>query len=560
MIRSFSGMTEVDNGGDLWRTLSKEEDLLQGVLLQLDPVSLVNLEMVCVNFREFMQRTQTWKKKFELSDQTLKNHVKDASESDHIQYKRRCLKLMNLEVNLKQGHCGKTKTELPKVFGNYNSGLFNHSLKAMHPDLVFVEGILRDLENSLVFDVREGRRKTLNPPPFPGLDCRVRSVDVSSDQVCLLRTPSPEHPEETFCILETYSVNAFNDNEFSLSSQSDPLERDEFGVGIKAKLAEEERILVLSFNMFGNAPIDMHGRVNIFEIDANHPTSPHPQKLVITRRIKCFSDDLFSKLSVFDANHLVGCAGPEDQVEIWNLNVEVGRGAEKVWTKRVVTEVSIPAVRISALESRPPFLFVGKSNARVEVWHTERDELLQTLGHGLETGLKMDLVKISVQDNNVFCLTEAGWIFCWDWELCTTRKSKDSTETGKRKKKKKRSDEAAPNWVKKAKPGMPILTFVSSSTSILSLEGGVGRRYMYLVERDFLNHVEKEKSQDSCQIEKRSVEQSQKKSKLPRLDEFPSIDLDERPRDEEDIIVLDETNVDSEDVIFLGDGNVLVLN
>jgi len=84
---------------------------------------------------------------------------------------------------------------------------------------------------------------------------------------------------------------------------------------------------------------------------------------------------------------------------------------------------------------------------------------------------------------------------------------------------------------------------------------------MYLVERDFLNHVEKEKSQDSCQIEKRSVEQSQRKSKLPRVEEeFPSIDLDERPTDEEDIIVLDEANVDSEDVIFLGDGNVLVLN
>jgi len=400
---------------------------------------------------------------FELSDQILKNHVKDASQSDHIQYKRRCLKLMNLEVNFKHGHCRKTKTELPKVFGNYNSGLFNHSLKAMHPDLVFVEGILRDLENSLVFDVREGRRKTLNPPPFPGLDCRVRSVDVSSDQVCLLRTPSPEHPEETFCILETYSVNAFNDNEFSLSSQSDPLQRDEFGVGIKAKLAEEERILVLSFNMFGNAPIDMHGRVNIFEIDANHPTSPHPQKLVVTRRIKCFSDDLFSKLSVFDANHLVGCAGPEDQVEIWNFNVDVGGAAEKVWTKR--------------------------------------------------------------------------------------------------KKKKKRKDEAAaPKWVKKAQPGMPILTFVPSSTSILSLEGGVGRRYMYLVERDFLNHIEQEKSSDSCQIEKRSVEQRQRKSKLPRLEEFPSIDLDDRPADEEEIIVLDESNVDSEDVIFLGDGNVLVLN
>merc|ERR1712062_59243 len=124
----------------------------------------------------------------------------------------------------------------------------------------------------------------------------------------------------------------------------------------------------------------------------------------------------------------------------------------------------------------------------------------------------------------------------------------------------KRKDEAALKWVKKAKPGMPVLTFVPSPTSILSLEGGVGRRYMYLVERDFLNHVEREKSQDSCQIEKRSVEQSQKKSKLPRVEELPSIDLEERPTDEEDIIVIDEANVDSEDVIFLGDGNVLVLN
>ena len=135
----------------------------------------------------------------------------------------------------------------------------------------------------------------------------------------------------------------------------------------------------------------------------------------------------------------------------------MGGAAEKVWSKRVVTEVSIPAVRISALESRPPFLFVGKSNARVKVWHTEGDELLQTLGHGLETGLKMDLIKISVQDNNVFCLTEAGWIFCWDWDLCTTGKSKDSAVTEKRKKKKRKDEAAAPKWVKKAKPGMPIL-------------------------------------------------------------------------------------------------------
>jgi len=545
------------NGGDLWGTLSKEEDLLQSVLLSLDVVSLVRLELVCTNFREFMQRTQTWKKKFDLSRHPTKEHVTDTSESLHERYKRMCLKMINLESNLALGNCTKTKTELPTVFGNYNSGLFNHSLKAMHSDLVFVEGILRDLENSLVFDVSEGQRKALTPPPFPGLDCRVRSVDVSSDQVCLLRTPSPEHPDETFCILETYTVNAFNNSEFSLSSQSDPQDREEFGVGIKVKLSGEDKILVLTFNMFGNEPVQMHGRVNFFEIDANHPTSPHPQRLVVTKKVKCFSDDLFSKLSVFDENHLVGCAGPEDQVEVWNLQTKDEQPAVKMWTKRIVTEVSVPAVRISALETQPPFLFVGKTNGRVQVWDTEKDQLLQTLEHGLETGLKMDLVKIAVQDRNVFCLTESGWLFSWDWGVCI---GEEISKGRKIKKKKSKTDSIVPNWIKKPKSGMPIMGFVANSTEILSLEGGAGRRYMYLVKRDFLNHVEKPKDVEPSQHEKRPAEDTHERVKIPRLTDSPPIQIDEERTDEEDIVILDEDNVDSEDVIFLGDGNVLVLN
>ena len=548
------------SGGILWRTLSIEQDLLQGVLLHLDCASLVNIELTSSNFREFMQRTHTWRKKFELcenSDQTLRSAVADNSDSSHTQYKRMCLKLVNLKCNLKSGKCRKTRTELPTVFGNYNSGLFNHSLKAMHPDLVFVEGILRDLENSLVFDVKAGSRKSLMPPPFPGVDCRVRSVDVSADQVCLIRTPSPEHPAENFCIVETYTVNAFNDGQFSLSSQSEPQEREDFGVGLKVKIAGDERFLVLTFNMFGNE--SMHARVNILEIDPNYPTSPHPQRLVVTRKIKCVSEDLFSKLSIFDENHLVGCAGPEDQVEVWNLKREVGGHAEKVWSKRVVTEFTIPRIRITALEFKPPILLVGKTNGRVEVWNTEKDVLVRTLEHGLETGLKMAVIQICVQDQIILCLTEAGWMFAWDWAQCVTL---DKAEVNQ-------------SWRIKPKPGVPIINFVVSPTEILSLEGGPGRRFMYLVKRDFLNHVEKATDFETIFDEKTFLKRFKipkqtetgpdpsKRPKLnyqiPKLNSAPVFEIEDDPTDEEDVVLLDEDNVDSEDVVFLGNGNVIVL-
>ena len=90
-----------EDGGVLWRTLSREEDLLESVLLQLDPASLVSIELVCRNFRHFMQRKHIWKKRFDLVGQNLENPLTDKSESIHIQHKRMFLKLANLDLNLR---------------------------------------------------------------------------------------------------------------------------------------------------------------------------------------------------------------------------------------------------------------------------------------------------------------------------------------------------------------------------------------------------------------------------------------------------------------------------
>lgn len=56
---------QIPEMGDLLQFLTTEEDLLQDVLLQLDPKDLYSLELSCKSFREFMVRTQTWRKKLE---------------------------------------------------------------------------------------------------------------------------------------------------------------------------------------------------------------------------------------------------------------------------------------------------------------------------------------------------------------------------------------------------------------------------------------------------------------------------------------------------------------
>ena len=50
-----------------------EEDLLQSILLQLDPKDLHSLELSCKAFRDFMIRTRTWRKKFEQDFGTRQN-------------------------------------------------------------------------------------------------------------------------------------------------------------------------------------------------------------------------------------------------------------------------------------------------------------------------------------------------------------------------------------------------------------------------------------------------------------------------------------------------------
>jgi hypothetical protein len=212
----------------------------------------------------------------------------------------------------------------------------------------------------------------------------------------------------------------------------------------------------------------------------------------------------------------------------------------------------------------------------LEVWDTGRDLLLRSLEHGFGSGhsqagySQMAIHRIAVQDSTLLSLTTAGWLFAWDWTHCSADQGQAAPPTsnqGKERRSQAKRDTFVPKWIKRPRVGMPIMTFISNSTEIHSLEGGAGRQYMHLVKRDFLNYVE---NSELGKKKKRSASESEDfndskihKTALPRdpllLDKTVTVELVE-VSDEEDIVLLDEENIDSEDVIFLGDGNVIALN
>ena len=74
--REFSGEIE---GGTLWQVLKVEESLIRKILLQLDPVDLMNLEASCVLLRDCIVQNSVWKYKLlnECSHLLTRNVIKD---------------------------------------------------------------------------------------------------------------------------------------------------------------------------------------------------------------------------------------------------------------------------------------------------------------------------------------------------------------------------------------------------------------------------------------------------------------------------------------------------
>jgi len=481
----------MDENSLLWRVLSIEEDILQSILLHLDCNSLLSLELTCKHFRQFIQRTFTWKKLFEVRNKDycdgrmeseLKTVIKrsiNRTKGLHLKYKHTVLRLNNLKRNLEGGFCAKAKVNFPKVVGANGD---EYMIRNLRCNSLFVhdEG---EFYPSHIFDFESMAQKRLNIDTYNMFS--VSSSDIENGILALLResTVYLNANSEVFYVVETYSLG--NDAEcnkivesYKLKEQSELQGESNIGICVKVKICILN-ILLLSI-MKKNQK--MHGIITTF--------CPEEGNLIKQGTIFCpFPENAFSKKLAFLTSTYFGTCRPGRRtIDIWNLtktNAE-SKNAELVWEKEVITGKSFPAINCSALDFDFPYVLVGKSNGRCDIWHMQENILLRTIEHGLETGLHMGIRKVKFTRENIYSLTECGWLFSWKRSKCSTG------QHGKENKKDLLS------WVVKNKNGKKITNFSVGQTKIATIEQhqstSIWQSKMFLVVRDFWNHREKSTS------------------------------------------------------------------
>jgi len=504
-------------GGELWRALSIEEDLLQTVLLHLDFQSLLSFELTCTTFRKFMQRTLTWKKVFEADnpgycndtmDKNLKVMIKrsiNRTKGLHLKYKHIVLRLKNLELNLAKGLNSKDKINFPKVVGPNGDEFM---IRAMDSQSIFVhdEG---EFYPSHIFNIGSQRQHKLVNNTFDMFS--IKSSDTSDGKLVVLRE-SDVHlngNSEVFYVIETYLIPSQEEKSTleacKLKEQSVSLSESNIGICVKVKLALDT-VLLLSIK---KENLIMHGIVNIFTADE--------EKLVPCGQIFCsLPENAFSeKLSLLNSKHFITCRPGRRFVDIWDLTkIEKStKKAEMIWEKEVINSKSIPMEKCSAIAFSMPHLLVGKSNGRCDIWNVLDNCILRSLEHGLETGLNMGIKKIVIFSNFIYSLTDSGWLFAWDQRMCLDPKSS----------KKKQKDLLS--WVIKNRKGKNITNFEVDHTKIVTIEQhqakSIWQSKMFLVSRDFWSHKEKKSRKDSRSAIKRKTDSNEikhaKRKKGPKV-------------------------------------------
>jgi len=488
-------------GGDLWRALSIEEDLLQTVLLHLDFQSLLSLELTCSTFRKFMQRTLTWKKIFEADnpgycndtmDRNLKVMIKrciNRTKGLHLKYKHIVLRLKNLELNLAKGFNSKHKIDFPKVVGPNGDEFM---IRAMDTQSIFIhdEG---EFYPSHIFNIGSKRQHKLVNDTFEMFS--VKSSDIRNDKLVVLRE-SDVHlngNSEVFYVIETYLIPSQEEESTSqackLREQSVSIAESNIGICVKVKLALDN-ILLLSIK---KENLIMQGIVNIFTTDE--------EKLVPCGQILCsLPENAFSeKLSLLNSKHFIACRPGRRFVDIWDLTkIENSTNkAEMIWEKEVINSKSIPMEKCSAIAFSKPHIFIGKSNGRCDIWNILEDCVLRSLEHGLETGLNMGVKKIVLFSDYIYSLTDSGWLFAWHKaKSLDPKNSKEKTKD-------------LLSWVIKNRKGKTITNFEVDHTKIVTIEQhqakSIWQSKMFLVHRDFWSHREKKSRNDSSSTIKRKL-------------------------------------------------------
>jgi len=396
--KEFSGELE---GGSLWQILKVEESLIRKILLQLDPVVLMNLEKTCLLIRNLIMLHHIWRRKCSREFRDLLSHslvkekydqfaskenkknTEELLENEHWSFKVKYVWCWNLKLNWEKGQflqseqfCGKFSDIVSTEFVNR----FGDGGGAEIPSLKHIFGPPEKAE-------------------FKFNDTSIIScvLQVSSSEIIILGKNVGDR---------IFNIWMWNKNtlelliEFSSKEVHDHIMFDNFGdesldhgssvLKDRIIIYNAEKFCVMQFQL--NPPeICLVGMGDIPE-------------LVDTCQ------------AVFSAGYLG--INEEFKILIWQIDLDIPANTPiKIWELDTSLQKSFPKIRTSSLCLDFPLAYVGKSDGILEVWNVTEEELVNSIDHSelvnAESG-SCDIIEMLQTESNVLTLNGKRELFVLD--------------------------------------------------------------------------------------------------------------------------------------------------
>ena len=515
---SRSDDVEVIEGGDLKEEEATRPDILSGIaaveqdvfnsiLNYLDPLSLSHVEATCHNLYNCVQFSNIWKRKYEaarrLIEQVERNQkielIKCHSNCrETIHGKKVLLRIHNLERNLGNGRCKKGKVSFYDLVGFNGDGL---EIKASDCSSVFVheEGIFN---KTYIHDLHSGAQNKVVFSTYPGFS--VTHCHLEDGVLAVLRQPKDNDEEEDavfqeISVLETYK-QSFNQY-FYMSAQSNIIPKS-LTAAIKIQLVDNAGRIFVPVKDDANLGVKLY----IYQIIGKQIEESSVRSLTFP----CCKGQLPSRFETLLQSKFLVWHFNAEYICVWSLQSD---DSLPCWSKdsSAVTRVRIPPVTISCFDLSWPWMLIGGSDGRCQVWQCEQDRLVRTLEHHIDSGHNVGWRQVTVgsSSNIIVSLTECGWLLGWDKARVF---SQDKALT----------NDSLRLWKINTKHETPIVSFLMNSSRIVSLERHQMTSdwdvRMFLVVRDFWKYQDSKGSRNH----KLRSEDKHRKTKRKELEKSPS--------------------------------------
>ena len=374
-----------------------EEDVFLKVLLYLNCQSISSLEQTCHSMRNFINHSGVWNRKFQDKQRALRRVEKEqriSLDTSTAQARRHSLlRLDQMEINLCQNNCSKMEKSFYEVVG------FNGDREVL--EAISGSSVLVNEDGLMVYDLHSGEKKTLEVE-FEGEN--VVDEAIADDCLSILRSLDTSATAEFFMV-DVYRISA---GTWERVKRSPVMSNKTHGhcrrvwivsdctrllmLGIKT--GHTSSLLITSFDLHLEEDFEylLEESVTVLELAA--PVEP---------------------LAVRLAGQQLACLVSSTECKVWDL-----QAGDCLWSRRIITKTSIPAVRLTSLALSQPYLAVGASDGTCQLWDVVKDSLLRTIEHERGYGKNMGFRQLELAPNNklMFSLTACGWLVAWDWTAC----------------------------------------------------------------------------------------------------------------------------------------------